>query len=217
MDTRAKSLEGVVVVTEIPIVKLLVQTIQPIRRGWHEANPLLVDIRRHKSVDRMADEQIRQLDLLPEIAPDLILRASLFVNQITAELNVRPENDWNIRTESLDDGNQPRHLMVVNDDNISSSLRRERAPGKQPLRLGIALDPVVAELALLFRKTNSRIGNTLKDVVVVFCGPKHTWIRLWDIPARNIVSGPFAIISQCISSGGLEGGAQELTTWRRCP
>ncbi len=62
-------------------------------------------IARDKLVDRLADEQICVLNVVPEVLPDLLLRRAFDVNKIAADLDVRAVDDRQVRPDLLDQRN----------------------------------------------------------------------------------------------------------------
>ena len=71
------------------------------------------DIAGHELVHRVADEQIRVLDVVPQVLPDLLLRRALDVDQSAANLNVRAVDDGKVGADLLDERNQTGHLGVI--------------------------------------------------------------------------------------------------------
>lgn len=62
----------------------------------------------------MTDEHICQFDVLPEKLPDICLRSTLLNSKVSTNLNVASVKNRSIRSQLLDEGNQPWHLGVVN-------------------------------------------------------------------------------------------------------
>ena len=61
----------------------------------------------------LTDEQIRELDVVPQVLPDLLLRGTRDVHKITPDLNVRAVDDGELRPDFLDERDEARHLRVV--------------------------------------------------------------------------------------------------------
>ena len=61
----------------------------------------------------LTDKQIRQLDVVPQVLPDLLLRGTRDVHEITPDLNVRAVDDGELRPDFLDERDEARHLRVV--------------------------------------------------------------------------------------------------------
>lgn len=61
----------------------------------------------------MADKEICVLDVVPKVLPDLFLRGTFDVDQITADLNVRAVDDREIRSDLLDQRDEAGHLRVI--------------------------------------------------------------------------------------------------------
>jgi hypothetical protein len=61
----------------------------------------------------MANEEIGKLDVVPQVLPDFLLRRALDVYEIATDLNVRTVDDWELRADFLDQGDQTWHLRIV--------------------------------------------------------------------------------------------------------
>jgi hypothetical protein len=59
------------------------------------------------------DEEIRQLDVIPEIFPDLFLGRPWNVDKITADFYVRAVDNGKFGPDLLDKRNETRHLRVI--------------------------------------------------------------------------------------------------------
>jgi hypothetical protein len=70
-------------------------------------------------LNRVTDEQVRMLNVIPEILPDLLLRRSWNVNEVTANLDVRSVDDWQVRAILLDEWDETWHLGVIWGGSIS--------------------------------------------------------------------------------------------------
>ena len=64
--------------------------------------------------DGMADEHVTILDVAPEEVPDIGLWRASLCNQVAANLNVRSVQHRSVRSGFLDQGDQARHLRVIN-------------------------------------------------------------------------------------------------------
>jgi len=102
------------IVTSIPLVEVLVQAIEPIGGGREIGNLLLGHGVWDKLGDRVADEHVGALDGVPEEVPDVGLGRALGGSKITSDLNVRSVEDGAVRGKRLDEGNEARHLRIIN-------------------------------------------------------------------------------------------------------
>lgn len=84
----AMEVVSIAVIPSVPAVHLLVQAIQPVRRGRHIRNFVTRHTVRHKRRDRVADEHVRALDVPPQILPDVILGRPGDGYKVAANLNV---------------------------------------------------------------------------------------------------------------------------------
>jgi len=66
------------------------ETIKPIGAGAHQSDFLRRDGVGHELVDGVRDEEIGMLDASPEVIPDLTLRRTLNMNEVTANLCINP-------------------------------------------------------------------------------------------------------------------------------
>lgn len=104
------------VVASIPSIEGLVQAIKPIG-GSRKIDDLLTrHVERDKLGDGMADEHISILDVAPEKLPDIVLGGPFLRHEVGPDLNVRAIENWAVRSNFLDQGNETRHLRVVNLD-----------------------------------------------------------------------------------------------------
>ena len=61
----------------------------------------------------MTDEQVGQLDVLPEVLPYSLLRGTFLLNEITADLDVRAVDNGQLGSDFLDKGDETGHLRVI--------------------------------------------------------------------------------------------------------
>ncbi|KAL2293489.1 hypothetical protein FJTKL_05381 [Diaporthe vaccinii] len=87
----------------------------------------------------MTDEHVRMLDVCPQEIPRVGLRAALLGDEISPYLDMRSVQDRAVRGPLLDQGNQPRHLRVIDHNDISSALLRpaEGAAIREPITFSI--------------------------------------------------------------------------------
>lgn len=97
----------------VPNAELLVQTIEPIGGSTEEGESLDGDIVRNEVPHRMANEEIRMLDVVPEILPDLLLRGALLMDKVATDLDVGTIDDGKIWAGLFNQRNQARHLGVI--------------------------------------------------------------------------------------------------------
>lgn len=118
------------IVTRVPLVHVLVETIDPVG-GSRQVNDLFLrNGMRNKLGNWVADEHVGLFDVAPEIVPDIILWRSVNGNEIASDLDVRSVEDRAIRSESLDHRDKPRHLGIID-------LYRLLAAGFSPLRVRV--------------------------------------------------------------------------------
>lgn len=101
------------IVSCIPPIQRLVQTIEPISRCWHVRNLIARDVLGNEARDWVADEHVSVLDVIPQVVPNVFLRTARLGNEITADLDVRAIDDRAIRCRFLDERDQARHLRVI--------------------------------------------------------------------------------------------------------
>ena len=189
------------IVTGIPLVEVLVQAIQPIGRGREVNNLLPGNIMRDENWDRMADEHVTSLDVTPKEVPDVGLGRSSLRDQVAADLNVRSVQNWTVRCDFLDQGDQAWHLGIINlriselaplyrcsgkvistyDHNIRTPLFwwAKRPPLGEPITVRILGNPINDGLLLLRRHALVGVADALKDVVDILRNPENTRPRLW--------------------------------------
>ena len=61
----------------------------------------------------MTDEQVGELNVLPQVLPDSFLRGTLLLNKITTDLDVRAVDDRKLGSNFLDERNETGHLRVI--------------------------------------------------------------------------------------------------------
>lgn len=101
------------VVLQVPVAERLVEAIEPVGRGAEERELLRWDVARDELVDRMRDEEVCVLDVVPEVLPNLLLRRARDVDQVTSDLDVRTVDDRQVGAHALDQGDESRHLRVI--------------------------------------------------------------------------------------------------------
>lgn len=85
----------------------------PVRRRAEQRELLRRHVAGYELVHGVADEHVRVLDVVPEVAPHLFLRRAFDVHEVTPDLDVRAVDDRHVRADALDERDQPRHLRVV--------------------------------------------------------------------------------------------------------
>jgi hypothetical protein len=103
----------VAIVASIPTVQGLVQAVKPISGGREVNNLLTGHIMGNEGWDGVADEHIGQLDVVPEIEPDVALRRSIDGSEVVSDLNVRAVEHRAIRGKLLDEGDKSGHLRII--------------------------------------------------------------------------------------------------------
>jgi hypothetical protein len=101
------------IVAGIPLVHVFVEAVNPVGSGGEVDDFLLGNRVRNKLGDRVADEQVRLFDVAPEVVPDVILGRTFDGDEIASNLNVRSVQDRAIRRDSLDHGDEARHLRII--------------------------------------------------------------------------------------------------------
>lgn len=66
-----------------------------------------------KLVDRVTDEQVGELNILPQVLPNTFLRGTFLLNEIAADLDVRAVDNGKLGSNFLDEGNETGHLWVI--------------------------------------------------------------------------------------------------------
>lgn len=85
----------------------------PISGSTQQSQFLGRHVARDELVHGVTDEQIRMLDVVPQVLPNLLLRRPSDVNEIATDLNVRPVDDGDVRADFLDQGYKAWHLRVI--------------------------------------------------------------------------------------------------------
>jgi hypothetical protein len=144
------------------------------------------------------------LDVTPKEVPDVGLGRSSLRDQVAADLNVRSVQNWTVRCDFLDQGDQARHLGIINlrtsglaslyrcsgktvqvistyDHNIGTPLFwwAKRPTLGEPVTVGILGNPINDGLLLLRRHALVGVADALKDVVDILRNPENTRPRLW--------------------------------------
>ena len=152
---------------------------------------------RNEDGDRVADEHVASLNVVPEEVPDICLGRAGFGNQITADLNVRAVENRAVGCNLLDQGNEARHLRVIdldllvsmatnrrqvnthNHDIGAAILRRAEGPTRgEPVPIGIVGNPVDDGLLLFRGDALIGVADTLKNVVDVLGDSEDAGSRL---------------------------------------
>lgn len=194
----------VAVVAGIPVVQGLIETVKPVRRGRVVGDLLPRNCMRDEDRNWVADEHVGQLDVAPEEVPDVSLGRVRLGHKITADLDMRSVQNRPVRGQLLDQGNQARHLWVINlalvsihkyrslviaapcsvtyDNNIGTAFRSrpKRAALRKPVTLGILGDPVKNGLLLLGGNALIRVADSLQDIVDVLGDSEDTRPRFGD-------------------------------------
>jgi hypothetical protein len=129
----------------------------------------------------MTDEYIRQLNSFPQESPDLFLRATRYSGQVASNFDMRAVDDLDIRASLFNQRNEARHLWIINDDDVGTTLRQRSTMGK-PISSCVKGDPL--RILLLLFKGESSIGgcNTLEDIVIRLCNTEDRRTRLRNKP-----------------------------------
>ena len=61
----------------------------------------------------MTDEQVGELNVLPQVLPDFLLRGTFLLDKIAADLDVRAVDNGKLGSNFLDEGNKTGHLRVI--------------------------------------------------------------------------------------------------------
>lgn len=93
---------------------MLVQAIKPIGGGREIGDLLLGNSVRNELGDGVADEHVGALDGVPEEVPDVGLGRALCSSKIASDLDVRSVENGSVGGELLDEGNEARHLRIIN-------------------------------------------------------------------------------------------------------
>jgi hypothetical protein len=70
----------------------------------------------------MTDEEVSGLNMSPEEFPNIGLWSSRSCDKIASHLNMASINDWALGINFFSKRNQSRHLRVVNDNDISTTI-----------------------------------------------------------------------------------------------
>lgn len=91
----------------------------PIGGGTEKGKSLNWNIIGDEFLNRVTDEQVRMLNVVPEILPDLLLGRSWNVDQVASNLDMRSVDDWQVRAILLDEWDETWHLRIVWGGSIS--------------------------------------------------------------------------------------------------
>ena len=111
LDAQAPELAHVIL--RVPDAELFVQAIKPIGGGTEKGQGLNGDTIRNEVADRMTDEEIRVLDVIPEVVPDFLLRRILLMNEVATDLDVGTVDDGEVWAGLLDQRDQAWHLGII--------------------------------------------------------------------------------------------------------
>src|SRR5271170_1796769 len=141
----------------------------------------------------MRDKYISELNSFPQVIPDLFLRRSLLFHKVATNLDVRTIDDWDIGPRFFDQGNETRHLRVIDNDDIGSASSK-RASLRKPISSSVISNPMIHLILAFLGQTNGRVCDTchlatlastqvtLKNIVIVLGDSEHLWIRLRNVP-----------------------------------
>lgn len=102
------------IITLIPIIQVFVKPIEPIRSGGKVSNLSSRYITRNERGDWMTDEHIGMLNVAPKELPNIGLGRAFCHGQVTPNLNVTSIQNRPIWSNALDQGDQTRHLRIIN-------------------------------------------------------------------------------------------------------
>ena len=111
LDAQAPELAHIEL--RVPDAEFLVQTIKPIGGSAEESQCLFGDIAWNEAFHRVTDEEIRMLDVIPKVFPYSLLRRTLLVDEVTADLDVRAVDDGEVWAGLLDKRDQSWHLGII--------------------------------------------------------------------------------------------------------
>jgi hypothetical protein len=112
-------------------VELLVQPVEPCKSSTSAdeisrlkiASPVSGSTQQRQLLDRdvagdeladwMTDEEICQLDVVPKVVPDFLLRGTFHVHKIATDLDVRSVDDGKLGPDFFDKRNETGHLGVI--------------------------------------------------------------------------------------------------------
>jgi hypothetical protein len=174
------------IVARIPLVHMLVQTINPVGGGREINDLLLGNGMRNKLGNWMTDEHVGLFDVTPEIVPDVILGRSVNGNEVTSDLDVRSVEDRAIRGEPLDHRDKPRHLGIINENDVGTALLwgPEWAALREPVSLSIVFNPVGDGALLCIRDALVGVTDTLENVVLVLGDSENARSWFGNIPSH---------------------------------
>ena len=95
----------VAIVALVPYIDVLIETIEPVGRGWQVSNSSSRDIFGYKTWDWVANKHVGKFDIIPKKFPNICLRRSLLHHKVTSDLNVASIKDWSVRCQLLDQRN----------------------------------------------------------------------------------------------------------------
>lgn len=62
---------------------------------------------------KFTNEEISQLNVIPEVFPDFFLRGSCNMDEVTANFYMRAVDDGKVGSNFLNERNETRHLWVI--------------------------------------------------------------------------------------------------------
>ena len=111
LDAQAPELAHVKL--RVPDSELFVQAIEPIGGSTEKGQGLDGDTIRNEVADRVADEEIRVFDVIPEVFPDFLLRRTLLMNEVATDLDMGTVDDGEVWAGLLDQRDQAWHLGII--------------------------------------------------------------------------------------------------------
>jgi hypothetical protein len=128
---------------------------------------------------------MHKLTMIPYPLPHFRSRSTFLISKVGPNLDMATEDDWTGRILFLSNLDEARHLGVVDNDDIGSTLLTsgERATVFCPLALlRLVHDPGVEGLDLLLSKTLAVLGDSLEDVVVVLGDAENVSFSKRNVP-----------------------------------
>ena len=95
----------------------------PISRRGHITNYLRRYIAWDKGFHGVGNETVGKLGVFPKIFPCICLGCPRLVDEIAPNLDMTSKDDWSFWNYTLGNGDKTRHLRVIDNQYIRSSLR----------------------------------------------------------------------------------------------